>query len=206
MNLHRTTGKPDWAGIRQQDYTYWQLLAVATRGFVTPGNIITVLGLGLVVYGLVVLLGGQYWLGGSLIVIGRLLDLVDGWAADMTRTKSPLGELFDATADKLETVAAIIVMYIAQLAPWWLLSSLLLPHVVIAVISLVARMCGIELHPSRAGKVSMALLWLGLFGFVGHRLYEGSSVITVGVYGIVAVTLITTVYATIEYARQLRIK
>jgi phosphatidylglycerophosphate synthase len=206
MNLHRTTGRPDWADTRHRDYTYWQSLAVATRGVLTPGNVITVIGLGLVVYGLVALLSGEYWLGGGLIVMGRLLDLVDGWAADVTHTKSPLGELFDAAADKLETIAAIVVMYLADLAPWWLLSSLLLPHIVIAGISLVARMRGIELHPSRAGKVSMALLWLGLFGLVVNRIYEGSLIITGGVYGVVAATLMLTIYATFDYARQLHVK
>jgi hypothetical protein len=52
----------------------------------------------------------------------------------------------------------------------------------------------------------MALLWLGLFGLVVNRIYEGSLIITGGVYGVVAVTLILTVYATFDYARQLYVK
>lgn len=206
MNLHRTTGRPDWADVDPARYNLWQKLAVATRGIVTPGNLTTFVGLGLVLAGLLVIAQQNYWLAGSLIVVGRFLDLVDGWLADMTGTKSPLGEFMDAGADKLETFAAIIVMYYTSLAPWWLLTALLLPHLAITLLATIARVRQRELHPSRLGKLSMAMLWVSLFGLIAGRLFDWGQIGSMAVAAVALVTISMTVGALIEYWRQLQLK
>lgn len=166
MNLHRSDTTPDWESVAVRDRNVWQRLAAMTSGIVTPGNVATFIGIGVVVLGLIEIFDKNYWWGCMLIVVGRLCDLLDGWLAESTQTKSPLGELLDASIDKIGTILTIVVFYIAMLAPWWVLSALLLPHLVIIFISLKARRENIQLHPSRAGKVSMAAVWGALFGLV----------------------------------------
>lgn len=206
MNLHRSDSKPDWADVSTADRTLWQSIAVNTRGIVTPPNVITIIGLGLVIIGLALIAQHQDWFGITLIIVGRLLDLVDGWLAELTQTKSPLGELFDATADKVGTILTIIVFYATLLAPWWLLTAMLLPHIIISVISLQARRQKKQLHPSRLGKVSMAALWVGLFGFVLLRAagIGDISVVIATVYIISVLSVLMSSAAAVSYGSELR--
>lgn len=191
MKLHRSSSKPDWELIDASERNISQRIAAITKGVITPGNIATFIGIALVVLGLIEILDKNYWLGSVLIIIGRLFDLVDGWLAESTQTKSPLGELLDASIDKLGTVLTIIALYVAMLAPWWVLTLLLLPHIVIAVISLNARRHGITLHPSRAGKLSMAAVWGALFGLILIHALDWSTfdIGTVVVYCIAALSV-----------------
>lgn len=172
MKLHRTDTKPDWENAESSKRNRWQQLAATTSGAITPGNIVTFIGIGLVGWGLFAIVNEQYWWGSGLIIIGRLCDLLDGWLAEATSTKSPLGELLDATIDKLGTILTIAVFYYAALAPWWALTLLLLPHIMIIFISLRARRSGVTLHPSKKGKLSMAILWVALFGLVLAKALE----------------------------------
>lgn len=203
MKLHRTTGQPDWATLNPQVYTVWQKIAAGTRGYVTPGNLVTIIGLALVALGLVEVVAENYWLGGLLIIIGRSLDLLDGWLAELTRTKSPLGEIMDASADKIGTFGAVIVLFVIEVVPAWVLLALLLPHVVITGISLLARFRRRSLHPSRAGKISMALLWVVIFGFLALNVYE-NGLLGMGVYAAAFVTVALTLYVAVDYGAQVR--
>jgi phosphatidylglycerophosphate synthase len=206
MNLHRSDSNPDWTDVKPTDRTVWQNVAVNTRGIVTPPNIITVIGLGLVIIGLMFVMQRQDWIGIGLIIVGRLLDLVDGWLAELTQTKSPVGELFDAAADKIGTILTIIVFYAALLAPWWLLTAMLLPHIIISVISLQARRQKKQLHPSRLGKVSLAALWVGLFGFVLLRAagLADVSIVIVTVYLVSVLSVLMSSAAAVSYGSELR--
>ena len=116
MNLHRTSGKPDWEEIKLGKRTLFQRLAAVTHGVITPANAITLIGFVVLLYGLGAILERDYLLGLTLIVMGRLLDIADGLAAEATHTKSPLGELFDATIDKVGTVLTVVVLVVAQVA------------------------------------------------------------------------------------------
>ena len=166
MDLHRTTGKPDWETIPAKERTSIQKIAFATHGIVTPPNIITFIGLGIVLYGLYALLQQDYWVGLIALAVGRLLDIADGLVAQKTGTKSPLGELLDATVDKIGTLLTFVVLYIAAISSWWLITLLLLPQVIIPLVSLYKKSQKKELHPTRVGKLSMASLWVSLVGLI----------------------------------------
>jgi phosphatidylglycerophosphate synthase len=166
MKLHRIEGKPEWAAVAQQRRDYWQRVAARTGGVVTPGNFFTVSGFALAAVGLWAIADGQYWAGLALLLVGRFFDIVDGAVADWTGTKSPLGELLDAGFDKLITIAALIVLFAAHLAPWFVVLGLVLPHLIIAFLAGIAASRGKRLHPSLLGKLSMALVWGGLSGLV----------------------------------------
>jgi phosphatidylglycerophosphate synthase len=179
MQLHRVHKKPDWQDVPTTQRSNLQRVAVRTRAVITPGNLTTTVGFVLVIAGSILLAARHYWPSFLLLGVGRLCDLLDGWLADKTRTKSPLGELLDATADKLETLAATIAVFIAHIAPWWLLVSLLVPHAVISILSGIAFKRDVRLHPSRTGKISMAVTWLCLAGFV---VIQALTAIALGLY------------------------
>jgi phosphatidylglycerophosphate synthase len=166
MQLHRIGKRAEWDQIDAGKHNNWQRLAKHTHAILTPGNVATAIGFAMVIYGSILLATQHYWASLILIGTGRLFDLADGWVADQTHTKSPLGELLDATADKLVTLATAIALFVAHIAPWWLLAALLLPHAVISVLSAIAVARGSRLHPSRVGKLSMVVTWLCLGGFI----------------------------------------
>lgn len=171
MKLHRVGNAPDWANIPTAKQTSWQRLAIRTHAIVTPGNIITLLGFGLVCIGVWALLTDRYVVAFILIAIGRFLDIVDGWIADKTHTKSPLGESLDAGFDKLAALVVLAAFASIGVAPLWLLAIILLPHIVIATITALAfAQKRQRLHPSRLGKLSGAVAWLGLLGLLGNAI------------------------------------
>ena len=179
MNLHRTTGRPDWANITPANRNAWQRLAMVSRGWLTPGNVFTLSGLFIVIIGLYWLMSAYYWLALYALIVGRCFDLLDGWAAEVTGTKSPLGEILDAVSDKIGTLLTLGAACLIPVAPWWLLLGLALPHLIIAAISYAANRRGRRLHPSRLGKISMAAAWIGLLGLIALQATSMPS-ITIG--------------------------
>ena len=201
MKLHRTTGKPDWELVKPADRNVFQKVAAATYAVVTPPNLVTVIGLGLVIYGLIAILQQQYWLGFVTVVVGRLLDIVDGWLAESTGTKSPVGELFDAAADKAGTLLTIAVFFVASITYWWVIVLLLIPQVIIPFVAYYKRRQGTVVHPTRVGKLSMAFAWVGLAGLIIIQATQQfwPSLLSGCVYGIIFISVAMGVYATWQY-------
>lgn len=166
MNLHRITNQSDWADIDPSTYNFWQKVGNKTKSIVTPANAITIIGLLIVLYGLSELFNQHYWIAAAALAIGRMLDVLDGFVAEITGTKSQVGELLDATVDKIGTILTILAMFFAQVAPWWILTVLLIPHVIISLIVIGGRLMNVRIHPSRVGKTSMALAWLSVVGLI----------------------------------------
>jgi cardiolipin synthase (CMP-forming) len=162
IQLHRSTGKADWLAIPPQSHTIWQRLAARTHGIVTPSNAVTIAGFALVLIGLQEILNRHYLPGTVLLATGRICDILDGWLAELTRTKSPLGELLDAGIDKILTILTVATFFAVHIAPAWVLVALVTPHVLIVVILLAWRIRKRVLHPSLVGKLSMAGVWLSL--------------------------------------------
>lgn len=199
MNLHRTSGTPDWANVKVADRNVFQNMAAATRGIMSPANVITVIGLGIVVYGLVAIMQQQFWTGLVFLAIGRLLDIVDGLVAEATHTKSPLGELFDAVADKIGTLLTIAVLLIAGVAHWWAIMALIVPQVAITLLILYKKSKSIGVHPTRQGKLSMAAAWMGIVGLLLAKALNNPAVLTAAVYAIIASSVILGLYALWQY-------
>jgi phosphatidylglycerophosphate synthase len=203
MNLHRIQTLPDWSSINKKNYNRWQRVAAATNGILTPGNILTLLGLGLVLYGLWLILSGDVWFGLLSLVIGRACDLFDGWAAEATGTKSFLGELFDAAADKIATILSLVVVGSMGIISWPIFTALLLPHVVIPIIIYTKRRRGIHTHPSRIGKLSMAGLWVSMAGYItSYALGDAlpASILFV-IYVVTVLTICGGWYAILSYLK-----
>lgn len=200
MNLHRTSGKPDWATIRPSERNVFQKVAAATGGILTPANVISFIGLGLVVYGLILVINHDFWLGLVLLAAGRLLDIVDGLVAEATHTKSPLGELVDASIDKIGTVLTVLALFIASVADWWAVAALLLPQLLILGVIFYKRQQGIGVHPTRAGKLSMLFLWVTIVGLLLVKALGYILTLALGVYIIAGLSIVLGMYALWQYA------
>jgi phosphatidylglycerophosphate synthase len=168
MSLHRAT-TADWSRIAPDTYNVWQRVAVKTHGFITIGNVITTLGLALVVAGFVLVLQDKLLLAVILVTIGRIADLLDGYAADKTGTKSPIGEAWDAGVDKLELAIAVPVLLFTPYASPILVICLLLHLAINVALFFAARRAGKRIHPTRAGKLSTATAWIAAGLFVLHK-------------------------------------
>jgi len=200
MNLHRTSAKPDWENTKASNHNAFQKIAAATGGWVTPANAVTIIGFGIVLYGLVCIMNQQYWSGLIFLAIGRLLDIVDGIVADKTGTKSPLGETFDAVADKIGTLFTIIVIILADVTNLWIILALIIPQVVIPMLILYKKGKGVGVHPTRPGKLSMALTWVGIVGLLIVKASGNPVWLAVGVYIIIGLSLVLGLYALWQYA------
>lgn len=166
MNLHRSGKRSDWKRLSPRRWNSWQRLASWSSGVLTPGNMFTLLGLIAVLAGLYLVTQRLYLAGLILIIGGRLCDVLDGWLADRTHTKSPLGEAFDAVADKLETAMVVVVLVLSGIAPTWVAFVLLVPQTLTALLTFIMLRSGQVLHPIRAGKLAMAFVWVVLTGFI----------------------------------------
>ena len=165
-SLHRAGRRPDWLEVSREHWNVWQRIAYRSHGVVTIGNVLTAVGFVLVLVGLVVVTQEQYWQALWLIAVGRACDILDGWAAHRTRTKSPLGEVLDSTADKLGTGLALLVLAWVGILPVFAILAVAVPQALIVIIAAQRLRAGRRIQPSRLGKLSMAAAWLAMGMFV----------------------------------------
>lgn len=172
LNLHISPGKPDWETIRPNNWNTWQKLAAGTKGWITPANAVSSLGVILIIIGLWHLKNDATLTGVSFILAGRLADVADGFIADKTGTKSPLGELVDTTSDKLIAAITIITLFIYGLLPILILAAVGLHTIVNSSVSLLGRQRGTIIHPSLEGKLATFLAWTVIISYLAYLLVE----------------------------------
>jgi len=171
MSLHRIGRVSDWEKIPHTQRNYWQRIAAATHGVVTPANGVSVAGILLAAWGLACI--GQHRLGPGLLLLGagRLADIVDGYVADGTGTKSWIGEGVDATFDKLVAAGALVVFGMAHIMPWWLIALFAAQQLATVAISLSAVIKHATVHPSLTGKIVTAGQWVLVLAYAGVALW-----------------------------------
>ena len=173
INPHTPDKMPDWELIPEENRNAFQNIAAQTNGIATVGNAITYIGYSLTNSGLSDVEHG-YSLAESGVLdlaelmtqkgnrknrVGRVLDIVDGIAADKTGTKSPLGEKIDAFADKILMLKALRTLHRTNSAPKSTIGAYLILGSVNAVSALEAKRKGKEIHTSKAGKIATVLAW-----------------------------------------------
>lgn len=207
INLHHADAVPDWEKIPPESWNFWQRTAAATKGLVTPGNIASVLGLGLVLWGLIDIAAGNTRAGFVKIAAGRLMDLVDGAVAHATNTKSLLSEATDASVDKIELAVGLPVLIKQAILPVVAGVVIGVQNLVNIVAAVAAKHKGTELRPSLWGKVSTAVQWgaIVLYGASAAAGQGGRGVLaaTLAVLGHVAVVIFIPMglAATVGYVR-----
>jgi len=177
MNLHRTGKTPEWRATPIAEHTIWQRIANQSRGVVTPANLISLSGLALTMSGLQDFNKGNLNRASSKIILGRVCDIADGYVADRTKTKSPIGEAVDATVDKISMAHGLYVLSKTNTLPVLVTASFLTQNVINTAATVVAKKRGVELHPSAEGKITTLLQWASIGGYVlnatlGHNQEE----------------------------------
>ena len=173
MNLHKAKSKADWYYVKKEDRNFWQKTAAASGGILAPANAVTLTGAILVLAGLVQI-SDKLTLGAILfIVIGRLADIADGYVANKTGTKSPLGEVLDVTADKVLALATVTVLLFTSLVPVLILGLVAAQSLANGFISIYAKSSfGLTIHPAQSGKLAVAASWTVLASYLFYHLLE----------------------------------
>lgn len=206
LSLHKTAPKAEWHYVKPQDRNTWQKLAASTKGILAPANFITLAGAFAVFAGLFQLFGKVTTGAILLIIAGRLADIADGYVADKTATKSPLGEILDVSTDKTLALAAVIVLLLNNLAPVLILTVIFLHVLINSAISIYGKIRGANLHPSLSGKLANAAVWATLGFYLSSHLLDGIS--ATACLGVAWIAFIIFVYlasiSTFYYYKQLK--
>jgi HAD superfamily phosphatase (TIGR01668 family) len=165
MKFHYAGNSADWDVVALADRTRLQRLAARSHGFLTLSNIITTLGLGLVIFGLFVMTSGDLWTGIGYLFLGRLADILDGTVAERTGTKGPVGEALDAGFDKLAAVAVLACFVYHDWLPVIPVVCVALQVLGSSVMGFTARVRHVRLHVSATGKITAVFTWAILFLF-----------------------------------------
>ncbi len=159
MDLHHSSKTPDWEQIPAEQHNVWQKVANSSNGIVTPGNIITIAGAGLVFSGMNDIKQNRKFNAFSKIAIGRIADLADGYIANKTGTKSSKGEALDAAVDSVELALAIPMLVRREYLPMRTGLIYGIHKAVNGYASAKAKKNGYELHSSWSGKRAEAFRW-----------------------------------------------
>lgn len=136
-------------------------MKVSRADVFTPANAISLIGLVLTIYGSFNLtsLSGVLLLG-----LGRFIDIFDGKVARATHTSS-FGATLDATCDKIGIAFLVPAVWLADIAPLWLLVYILAQNILNVIISLIALGHKGAVSSSKAGKYAMFLQNISLGGY-----------------------------------------
>ena len=133
------------------------------------------------------------WLALGVFIIASLTDYVDGQIARRYNQVSDFGKFLDPLADKLLTIAAMVMFCQWGTFPAWALMIVLTREFAVTGLRLVAVGKGIVIAAGQSGKFKTASSMIGLcvmMGFPQIALLNGV---------IVGVIVVTTVYSGIEY-------
>jgi len=210
MNLHTPQDNPDWLQAAAGEVTVWQRIALATRGGITPGNIVSIVGLLLVGRGALQLSGSHWLLGLCLIIGGRLADLADGYVAELTKTKGRPGEAVDAACDKLAVGIVALVTLAAHHVPQWFLIYFIVYNLHMTLFGLFwGRQ--FHLHPSSSAKLAMFTSWIAIVCLIVYSKAPDTLILVVGMitvlaYGWLSVVAMVTYYRDLYHAKEERIE
>jgi phosphatidylglycerophosphate synthase len=150
----------------------------------------------------------HFAVGTSLIIVGRLCDVLDGWLARRTHTASPFGEGLDAGVDKLVILLAAILLLAMHIVPWPLIVLAAVLQAGIALIVLGARRVQVLLHPSRLGKYSMFGLWVAVALYLVAFMLKENGTHSEWVFAAAQLCMMAAitgyVLACVRYLRQIR--
>lgn len=213
VKLHTSFNHSDWSVADPANWNLWQKIAAATRGIITPGNIVSCGGAILVLVGLFHLTHDVTLSGVLLVATGRLADAIDGYIADKTQTKSLIGEAIDSTMDKLVAIATLITIFAYELLPLLVIFIIASHTILNSLIAIFGRLRKVRLHPSLLGKLATFMMWLTILGFLTTEFLRAKTdfdFIASLIYWISWLLFIVFCYmagrSTLDYSQQIALK
>lgn len=133
------------------------------------------------------------WMSLGLFIIASLTDYIDGQIARRWNQVSDFGKFLDPLADKLLTIAAMVMFCEWGRLPAWALMIVLTREFAVTGLRLVAVGKGKVIAAGWSGKVKTACSMIGLCAWMAFPDVEWIAVT------VTVVIVVTTVYSGIEY-------
>lgn len=137
--------------------------------------------------------GVWLWLSLAIFIIASITDYIDGQIARKLNQVSDFGKFLDPLADKLLTIAAMVMFCEWGMMPAWALMIVLTREFAVTGLRLVAVGKGKVIAAGWSGKVKTASTMIGLCVLMAFP--------QVAILGIIitVIVVITTLYSGIEY-------
>ena len=136
------------------------------------------------------------WLGLAVFIIASLTDYIDGQIARRCNQVSDFGKFLDPLADKLLTIAAMVMFCEWGMMPGWALMLVLAREFAVTGLRLVAVGKGKVIAAGWSGKVKTACTMVGLCVLMAFPTVMWLANI------VNAVIVVTTIYSGVEYFAQ----
>ena len=136
------------------------------------------------------------WLSLAIFIIASLTDYVDGQIARKCNQVSDFGKFLDPLADKLLTIAAMVMFCEWGMMPGWALMLVLSREFAVTGLRLVAVGKGKVIAAGWSGKVKTASTMIGLCVMMAFPTVAWIAPI------VNAVIVVTTIYSGVEYFAQ----
>lgn len=133
------------------------------------------------------------WLSLAVFIIASLTDYVDGQIARKRNQVSDFGKFLDPLADKLLTIAAMVMFCEWGMFPAWALMLVLAREFAVTGLRLIAVGKGKVIAAGWSGKVKTASTMIGLCVWMGFPDVAWIALVVTGMI------VVTTVYSGIEY-------
>ena len=146
---------------------------------------------------LMYLSGGQpnvwMWLALAVFILASITDYIDGQIARKWNQVSDFGKFLDPLADKLLTIAAMVIFCEWGIFPAWALMLVLTREFAVTGLRLVAVGKGKVIAAGWSGKVKTASSMVGLCALMAFPTVHWLAVT------VIAVIVVTTIYSGVEY-------
>ena len=133
------------------------------------------------------------WLALGVFILASITDFVDGYIARKYNQISDFGKFLDPLADKLLTIAAMLIFCQWDRMPAWALMVILTREFAVTGLRLVAVGKGNVIAAGWSGKVKTASTMIGLCVMMAFPTVDWIAIT------VTAVIVVTTVYSGVEY-------
>ena len=133
------------------------------------------------------------WIALGVFILASITDFVDGYIARKYNQISDFGKFLDPLADKLLTIAAMVIFCQWDKISAWALMLILTREFAVTGLRLVAVGKGNVIAAGWSGKIKTASTMVGLCAMMAFPTIEWISI------AVTAVIVITTVYSGVEY-------
>ena len=137
--------------------------------------------------------GMWMWLSLAVFIIASLTDFVDGYIARRYNQTTDLGKFLDPLADKLITIAAMVMFCEWGVFPAWALMLVLTREFSVTGLRLIAVQKGTVIAAGWSGKVKTASTMVGLCAMMA---LPGIDVLN---WVVIVLIVATTLYSGFEY-------
>ncbi len=136
---------------------------------------------------------GWMWAALAVFILASITDYIDGQIARRCNQVSDLGKFLDPLADKLLTLAAMVIFCQWGKFPTWALMIVLAREFAVSGLRMIAAQKGKVIAAGMSGKIKTASSMIGLCAMMAFPTVEWVCTL------VMLVIVLSTVYSGIEY-------